>query len=86
MPDLERTWYWDHRTDTALYPCRVDGDTVEFVTVRHREAVADAVDAGALEPLGEGSPDDDLAGTLDFVDSFRLLEDDALDRYVEGDA
>lgn len=85
MTDVEATWYWDHRTETALYPCRTDGDAIEFVTVRHRDAVADAVEAGALEPLGEGTPDGDLAGTLDFVDSFRLLDDDALRRYVEGE-
>ena len=85
MADIEATWYWDHRTKTALYPCRADGETVEFVTVRHRDAVADAVEAGALEPLGDGTPDGDLAGTLDFIDSFRLLDDDALGRYVEGE-
>lgn len=85
MTGVEQQWYWDHRTDTALYPCRTDGDTVEFVTVRHADAVSDALDAGALEPLGEGTPDRDIAGTLDFVDSFRLLDDDALSRYVGGE-
>lgn len=84
MNDIEARWYWDRRTETALYPCRADGDTVEFVTVRHREEVADAVDAGTIVPVDDIGAGRQVGDTLSFLDSFRLLDGDALDRYADG--
>lgn len=67
--DTDR-WYWDRRTRKALYPRRVDDDTVEFVTVWHAEEVGDALDGGALVPLSEVGLDR-TETTFDLVDSFR---------------
>lgn len=72
-PDVERQWYWDRRTRTALYPRRTDDDTVEFVTVWHAEAVTDAVDAGALVPVDEVGLDR-TETTFDLLESFRFPE------------
>jgi hypothetical protein len=72
-PEIEDRWYWDRRTETALYPRRVDGDTVEFVTVWHREEVEDATDAGALVPVEEIGLDR-TETTFDLLDSFRTPE------------
>lgn len=72
VDDIETDrWYWDRRTEKALYPHRVDDGTVEFRTVWHAEEVADALDSGALVPLAEvGAGEADRP--LDLVDSFRL--------------
>ncbi|MEF8852893.1 MAG: hypothetical protein V5A44_05550 [Haloarculaceae archaeon] len=69
--DVERQWYWDRRTRTALYPRRRADDTVEFVTVWHAEEVADAVDGGALVPVDEVGLDR-TETTFDLIDSFRF--------------
>lgn len=72
-PDTDR-WYWDRRTQDALYPLQIDDDTVRFVTVRHPEEVDDALETGALVPFD----DDGLERTetmLDFMDSFRMPDD-----------
>ena len=62
-------WYWDRRTQKALYPRRT-GDTVEFVTVWHAEEVTDALDGGALVPL-EDAGLDGTDTTFDLLESFR---------------
>jgi hypothetical protein len=79
-PDIERQWYWDRRTRTALYPRRTEDGTVEFVTVWHAEEVADAVEAGALVPVDEVALDR-TETTFDLLDSFRFPE-----RVVSGDS
>ena len=64
-------WYWDQRTQKALYP-RHTGDTVEFVTVWHAEEVTDALDGGALVPLEDAGLSRDT--TFDLLESFRTPE------------
>lgn len=64
-------WYWDRRTQKALYPRRVDETTVEFVTVWHAEEVTGAVESDALVPVEDLGPDDSDR-PLDVVDSFRM--------------
>jgi len=84
VDDIETDrWYWDRRTNKALYPRRVEDGTVEFRTVWHAEEAADALDSGALVPLGAvGGGDADRP--LDLVDSFRLPEDVADTERTEG--
>lgn len=76
MTDTVETgrWYWDRRTQKALYPRRVDGTTVEFLTVWHAEEVTDAVESGAVVAVDDLGPDDGDR-PLDVVDSFRLPDD-----------
>jgi len=74
MPELDRQWYWDRRSNKAYYPVEVEDGTVRLVSVWHRDEVEGALDAGALHPL------DDLdCGNVetmfDLVDSFRFPED-----------
>jgi hypothetical protein len=72
--DVEDCWYWDRRTNTAYRPVRTGADTVELVTVWHREEFADARESGALVPVEEiGQEGPDRPGTtFDLVESFRL--------------
>jgi len=84
---LETQWYWDRRTNKAYYPLRADGDTVEFLTVWHRDEVADALAEDALttvDDIGQTGPDKS-GTTFDLVDSFRI-DDEAVTRYTEDDA
>lgn len=64
------SWYWDRRTNKALYPQQVDDNTIQFVTVWHREEVEDALDNDALVPLSEIGLDR-ADTTLDLIQSFR---------------
>ncbi|MFB6217884.1 MAG: hypothetical protein ABEH77_01705 [Halobacteriaceae archaeon] len=77
--DLSEQWYWDRRTNKAYYPLRSDGDTVELLTVWHRDEVADALAEGALttvEDIGTTGPDRP-GTTFDLVESFRVDEETA---------
>ena len=72
--DLEKRWYWDHRTNKAYYPTEVDKEdgVVELVTAWHHEEVTDALETGALTPVEEVSdPEDGDIGSGVF-DSFRF--------------
>lgn len=79
MVDIPECWYWDRRTRKALYPTEIDEDenTVEFVTVWHREEVEDALASEALVPVEEVSSEI-VDTTFDLLDSFRFsnVEDD----------
>lgn len=79
MTEITRRWYWDRRTRKALYPIKVDGetDTVRFVSVWHREEVADALAGDVLVDVEEVSSEN-VDTTFDLLDSFRLPD-------VEGD-
>jgi hypothetical protein len=90
-PHIERRWYWDHRTNKAYYPKRVDDEdgTVELVTVWHHGEVTDALETGALTPVEEVSDPADEDGGFGCFDSFRFPvgEDDGPDEHerVSGD-
>jgi hypothetical protein len=66
-------WYWDRRSEKALYARRLDDDTVEFVTVWHAEEVEDALEGGVLVPVGDIDVDHSETA-FDLVDSFRMPE------------
>lgn len=72
-PEIGEQWYWDRRTRTALYPRRIDENTVEFVTVWHCEEVSDAIDTEALVPI-EAVDLNRTETTFDLLDSFRTPE------------
>lgn len=55
MTDIEQRWYWDRRTEKAVYPVGTDEDTVTLVSIWHAEEVDDARSAGALVPIEEVS-------------------------------
>ncbi|MFB6229067.1 MAG: hypothetical protein ABEH88_11005 [Halobacteriales archaeon] len=71
-------WYWDRRTGKGYYATERRGDTVQFVTVWHKEEAADALSTGAVVPLEEmGFSDPDR--TFDLKDSFRTPPASELD-------
>lgn len=72
MTTVEDRWYWDRRTNKAYRPVADDGETVTFVTMRHREEVADAIDRDALVPVEEFGLDEPV---FELVDSFRVPDD-----------
>lgn len=74
VPEFEGRWYWDNRNRKAYYPQRVDEDTITFVTVWHREEVADALATGAVEPVTETAPEW-FDSVFDHIDSFRFEVD-----------
>jgi len=78
MPDIDRQWYWDRRSNKAYYPVETDGETVELVSVWHHEEVEGALESGALVSADEidvlehlDGPDDDSG----YSGSFRLPDD-----------
>lgn len=75
-------WLWDRRTNKAYRPVEADDGTVTLVSVWHRDEVADALEKGALEPLDEVSGEN--IGFNHF-DSFRLLDDEELERFGGDD-
>ena len=86
MPDIDRQWYWDRRSNKAYYPVEVGEDTVRLTSVWHREEVEGALESGALAPateigvLGLGDEEDVSFVPFDGLDSLRLPDD------VGGDA
>lgn len=67
---LSKQWYWDRRTNTALYPYRTDDGAVRFVTAWHRDEVADARATDTLVPMSEMRMGH-LPSFSDLADSFR---------------
>jgi len=71
-PDIEERWYWDHRTNKAYYPKRIDDGTVELVTTWHHEELTDALETGALTPVEDLSEPYGKAVGFECFDSFRF--------------
>jgi hypothetical protein len=63
-------WYWDRRNRKVHRPVWSDEDTVAFVSVWHRDEVADARSGGALVPAEEAGFGDEATVAPD--DSFRF--------------
>lgn len=74
MAKLEDRWYWDRRTNKAYYPIEIGEDTTTFITVWHREEIADALRSGVVSPIEEIGHER-TATTFDLIDSFRLPPD-----------
>jgi hypothetical protein len=72
---IDKHWYWDWRTNKALYPIATDEDTVTLVTVWHRDEVESAIETDALEDV------ESVGGNnqgFDHFDTFRLPDEDEL--------
>lgn len=82
MTDVEERWYWDQRTNKAYYPVEGEDGRVVVLSAWHEEEVEGALDSGQWIPVEEVSGEN--IG-FDHFESFRLLEEDELDRFRGAD-